>query len=1026
MKWPAVLLLLSVCDALTIGVVWPSNDTLDAGLMHALGAAVIGHRTATANPGYAVNFRGIGDVPSSAVGVQSGLASLLAAGDLVGLIGGTSMHVLQAAPAASRHMLPLLAPIATAQELNDIPFVRPVLPANDAQARALIAVVKGLASEAVISLSRIAVLSSSDPYGSDLLQAFLTAAVQAQVRVDLTNVIRPADLALPDSTFELLFLRPLSVRSIQCVLLLTDFQTTIAILRRTKGYFAGRVWLGADTISNVADFAGSQNATGLLAIRPNAPTMPSSFVSDWFNQHGSWVEPSLYVKATYVAARVLMQAAGAVPNLNTYSVPCALQATPWAQGPDVMANVHSLTAVGGPFTIPAVDPSAAAFTVVNLQRAGLTVQWNTVGNVSADGGLDLRTDRITYTQDVMPTSEELLRGRRLHILFVEDPRGIPMCLNRTSSSSVVRDSYGQHCAGEEDDLCGLLPDLVRKLRDNLGFTFTWETQVGGWNTAMRLLAEVNSSYDMVASSSPVTAEREEIVDFAYPYLTTSYALLVKPTPTSESIWRFLRPFHWEVWLTFGFTLLVFSVIFYFLERDHNQYVKSKRDIYANFGGMQNALWFAFSSLFAVQDGAPKTHAGRLASAGYFFVTFMFAATYTAELLVFLQKKSGDAYDVESVNDFERIGTDEDESIGSESLRGLVVDAGGVYEKWVRDNTQNATGYLVSGGSTDSFEMVSNGSAKATIYFKMYSTYAREFTNCSIDLAPAPLVGNVLGVGLAFQRGSLFVPAVSSAIVTLQSENWIETVKRRWLFGNKCKSVQTNEEEQLEKDLLATGMRIDAVGGVFIVCGTILLLAIAMRIGRYAVLPYCPEWCRNSVALVTTEDQEEQEERDAASRSPSVCMMHGSCAGMSASGRSPRPMFFDRPTSPCSDMQQTVRQTPGRTSFSSQGAGGWVRSTEPFETTPMSPVDDSIKREMTESMDRDRDDPPPTPVHQSTHDDLLPATLPDIAQAEPESVCWLRSGPGGGVLCVGANSGAEPPLRAPDEDPPKSVEELPQV
>eukprot|EP01062_Namystynia_karyoxenos_P064644 TRINITY_DN5766_c0_g1_i1.p1 TRINITY_DN5766_c0_g1~~TRINITY_DN5766_c0_g1_i1.p1 ORF type:complete len:1263 (+),score=376.65 TRINITY_DN5766_c0_g1_i1:126-3791(+) len=883
----AGLQLCGVARGYSIGTLWPQNSSsfAVAGLLHGMQAAVVGHRAAIGVPSFTVSFPSIGNYSDSSLSLDAALAALLRQGDLVGMLSLSTTQTIQNGITASRLQLPLMAPIATGTQLQnrgEFSYVRNVLPSNEAQAASMVAVVQELARRNRVDLKRIAALAYGNAYGIDLLQSVITAATAARVRIDTVQIVEDAQLQ-DSAAFANLFLAPLHARSTQCILVLapTSAETgpRMLLYAAQTGYFADRVWLASEPLAATsADVmaaglpGGSVSAlNGLLGVRPVQPRLTDlgdSFASDWASL-GASSPPSLAARATYLATRALLAAASGTAGVTPYTETCSPPDTPWPHGPALMAHID-----GGAFS-PSGLHQNAAFEVVNLQpdtasTAGFS--WVPIGNVSAQNGtVEMNEDQIVWNSGFVPSSEDVLRGRTIHILFVEDPRGIPMCLRRDSVSTTNAASFQHYCgldgvypqpSGKK--LCGFIPDLVDRLAQDLGFNYTWTSQVGGWGGAMTELSNADSPYDMVASSSPVTSEREELVDFTFPYLTTSYALFVKHNLVTDSLWRFLSPFTWGVWLMFAACLAVFSVAFYLLERNYNQYLSgAAANIYsgkvASLGGMNNAFWFSFTSLFAVQDGAPVTHAGRLATAGYFVVTFMFAATYTAELLRFLQKKAGTSFAVESVNDFEGIGTDEDDTVGTKPLSGLVVDAGGVYERWVRDNTFNASGYQVSPGGINSFRAVSNGTAKATIFFKLYATYAREVTNCTIDLAPADLVGSTLGLGLALKRGSLLRSGMSNAIVQLQGTGWIDDLKRHWLQTSVCAAQFFSSENDLEGELVEEGMQIEAVGGVFIVFAAFLGIAILMRLSRIILLPLLPESCQQAFAIETVEHQEKREQ-----------------------------------------------------------------------------------------------------------------------------------------------------------------------
>jgi len=144
---------------------------------------------------------------------------------------------------------------------------------------------------------------------------------------------------------------------------------------------------------------------------------------------------------------------------------------------------------------------------------------------------------------------------------------------------------------EEGELVGFSVDLWNAIADDLDLEYEW-VKVGSITQQLEAVAE--GSADVALGGISMTPEREEIVDFSYPYFNSGLLIITQP-PGKESLQTtfetFFSPTMLRVLGLALITLLVIAHVIWLLERGSNKEVPK-----AYLPGIWDGLWWAVATI----------------------------------------------------------------------------------------------------------------------------------------------------------------------------------------------------------------------------------------------------------------------------------------------------------------------------------------------------------------------------------------------------------------------------------------------
>jgi ABC-type amino acid transport substrate-binding protein len=182
---------------------------------------------------------------------------------------------------------------------------------------------------------------------------------------------------------------------------------------------------------------------------------------------------------------------------------------------------------------------------------------------------------------------------------------------------------------EDEELVGFSVDLWKAIADDLSLEYEW-LKVD--TITQQLEAVTAGSADIALGGISMTPEREEAVDFSYPYFNSGLLIITQP-PGRESISTtfetFFSPNMLRVLGLALITLLVIAHVIWLLERGSNKEVPK-----AYLPGIWDGLWWAVATITTAEyvDGQkPRTPIKRLMAMFFMIAGIVLIAQFTAAI-----------------------------------------------------------------------------------------------------------------------------------------------------------------------------------------------------------------------------------------------------------------------------------------------------------------------------------------------------------------------------------------------------------
>uniref|UniRef100_A0A8W7PVP5 Ionotropic glutamate receptor C-terminal domain-containing protein n=1 Tax=Anopheles coluzzii TaxID=1518534 RepID=A0A8W7PVP5_ANOCL len=366
-------------------------------------------------------------------------------------------------------------------------------------------------------------------------------------------------------------------------------------------------------------------------------------------------------------------------------------------------------------------------------------------------------------------------------------------------------------------------DLIHELSLMLGFNYTFILQEDGvygslnrdtkkWNGMVLELLEWRA--DLAITDLTITSDRESAVDFTMPFMNLGISILYrKPTKEPPSLFSFMSPFSKQVWLYLGGAYMMVSMSLFILGRISpkewdNPYpcIEEPEELENQFS-FSNSMWFTIGAL--LQQGseiAPKAPATRAVASIWWFFTLIMVSSYTANLAAFLTVEQvvspiSNAEDLAAAGGTIKYGAKRDGSTIS-----FFKDAEyGTYAKMYQYMMANQE--LLTSSNPEGLQRV-----KTENYaFLMESTSIEYIVERECDVTQ---IGGLLddkGYGIAMRKNSPYRSALSEAVLRLQEQGVLTSLKRKWWKEKRGGGACSNTMEEGG----ALALELANVGGVFV-------------------------------------------------------------------------------------------------------------------------------------------------------------------------------------------------------------------
>ncbi|XP_055610691.1 glutamate receptor ionotropic, kainate 2 isoform X2 [Uranotaenia lowii] len=367
-------------------------------------------------------------------------------------------------------------------------------------------------------------------------------------------------------------------------------------------------------------------------------------------------------------------------------------------------------------------------------------------------------------------------------------------------------------------------DLIHELSLMLGFNYTFVLQedgvygslnreTGKWNGMVQELLEWRA--DLAITDLTITSDRESAVDFTMPFMNLGISILFrKPTKEPPSLFSFMSPFSKQVWLYLGGAYMMVSMSLFILGRlspkewDNPYPCIEEPEELENQFSFSNSMWFTIGAL--LQQGseiAPKAASTRAVASIWWFFTLIMVSSYTANLAAFLTVEQvhspiNNAEDLAAASGVIKYGAKRDGS----TINFFKDAEYKTYQKMYEVMMANPD-FLTSSNPEGLNRVKTENYA-----FLMESTSIEYIIDRDCTVTQ---VGGLLddkGYGIAMRKNSPYRSALSEAVLRLQEQGVLTSLKRKWWNekrgGGAC--TQSSSDDGAEE------LDMENVGGVFFV------------------------------------------------------------------------------------------------------------------------------------------------------------------------------------------------------------------
>ncbi|XP_062187010.1 glutamate receptor 3.4-like [Phragmites australis] len=328
-----------------------------------------------------------------------------------------------------------------------------------------------------------------------------------------------------------------------------------------------------------------------------------------------------------------------------------------------------------------------------------------------------------------------------------------------------------------------------------------------------LVQKVADNYfDAAVGDISIVTNRTRVVDFTQPYVESGLVIVSTVKAKSSNEWAFLKPFTLGMWgVTGAFFLFVGAVVWILEHRFNPEFRGSPRK------QIVTIFWFSFSTMFFAHRENTVSTLGRFVLIIWLFVVLIINSSYTASLtsILTVQQLSTGIQGLDSL-------LSSDQPIGYQVgsfAKSYMMQELGVPESRLRELAiDNYAASLQRGPS--------NGGVAAIVdelpYVELFLS-----TNCQFRTVGQEFTKS--GWGFAFQRDSPLAVDLSTAILTLSENGYLQRIHDKWLNTGTCASQSS--------DVGADRLNLSSFWGLFLICGVACFIALFIYLARI-LCQYC--------------------------------------------------------------------------------------------------------------------------------------------------------------------------------------------
>ncbi|XP_072018830.1 glutamate receptor ionotropic, kainate 2-like isoform X1 [Amphiura filiformis] len=419
-----------------------------------------------------------------------------------------------------------------------------------------------------------------------------------------------------------------------------------------------------------------------------------------------------------------------------------------------------------------------------------------------------------------------LKNRTLRVTSVYEP---PYIMKRETDSGETlhgNDAYEGFCV-----------DMLEKIAQKVGIKYkihivkdgnygSKDAETGKWNG---MVGEIlNDEADIAVAPLTITFVREQVIDFSKPYMHLGITILYRvPEPQNPGVFSFLNPLSFDIWMYVVMAYVVVSLTLFLLARFSPYEWYNEHPCNPEYDGVENqfnllsCLWFAFGGL--MQQGSevnPRAFSTRVLSGFWWFFSLILVSSYTANLAAFLTVERM----VSPIKNADELAAQTAIEYGTRS-------GGSTYTFFSRskiDTYQKMWDFMSNKPSVfvdtygDGVVRVLNTKNYALLIESTMAEF-RISQHCK-NLTQIGGLLNSRGYGIGMRQGDPIRDPITDAILQLQEEDEMLTLKNKWWRKGHCPTDDSQDN--------ANELGLANIGGIFIVLIAGLLMGVIVAIGEF--------------------------------------------------------------------------------------------------------------------------------------------------------------------------------------------------
>ncbi|CAF2789310.1 unnamed protein product [Rotaria sp. Silwood2] len=339
-----------------------------------------------------------------------------------------------------------------------------------------------------------------------------------------------------------------------------------------------------------------------------------------------------------------------------------------------------------------------------------------------------------------------------------------------------------------------------------------------YHKLVSMVAENNSQWHMSISDIRITTNRLLSVDFSVPIHENTIRVVIRDNSYSSafSLFSFLSPFTWDVWLVLAAIIIYSGVLLYYFERKSNTNEMTKAK---NFRVMIIELCRMLSSLMSFDHDIRLTRmSSRIITIGLNALGTVIVAIYTANLSSFLTLRRTQPW-ISGIDDIKN---------GRLPYSRIGIPTNSATADYYVQNISSI--YYPLSTSDEIFARLLDNSIDAALWGSSVLEYAianhfcRQLIVVGVGTLKSP-------IGIVMRKDWEYKTTLNQNIQSMRDSGFLEQLEEKWFGQQKCldssKSLYGKDETggKNKNDTFS----LDVIGGLFIIFIIVSFIALLLHV-----------------------------------------------------------------------------------------------------------------------------------------------------------------------------------------------------